>query len=310
MKRDFLEGMGLSKENVDSIMAENGKDIKAVQDELTTANTTITTITTLKNTVAKFDGVDIEKLKGDAATWEKKYNDDINALKLNSALETALVGAKVRDAKAVKPFLNMELIKLDGDKLLGFEEQLKSFKRAVYAIRQDITVKILDQGVIQNPTTKEIVYNLAQQDMIALRVVFRMGWALPNPATRIDEDRMGCPFAYLEPATAVTTRAVTFTVTEADFERLSEMASEYINYVTFGRAVNFGNANTVLKKACCAVAEVYQLNEQGGGVVAETVGKITRNYAVGVSTTPTESQRLYRAASRYLSHTGLLYMGG
>lgn len=59
------------------------------------------------------------------------------------------------------------------------------FKQAVYAIRQDITVKILDQGVIQDPVTKEIVYNLAQQDMVALRVVFRMGWALPNPATRI-----------------------------------------------------------------------------------------------------------------------------
>lgn len=88
------------------------------------------------------------------------------------------------------------------------------FKRAVYAIRQDITVKILDQGVIQNPTTKAIVYNLAQQDMIALRVVFRMGWALPNPATRVDEDRVGCPFAYLEPATAVPTQAVTFTVTD------------------------------------------------------------------------------------------------
>ncbi len=88
------------------------------------------------------------------------------------------------------------------------------FKRAVYAIRQDITVKILDQGVIQNPTTKAIVYNLAQQDMIALRVVFRMGWALPNPATRIDSDRVGCPFAYLEPVTAATTQAVTFTVTD------------------------------------------------------------------------------------------------
>lgn len=86
------------------------------------------------------------------------------------------------------------------------------FKQAVYAIRQDITVKILDQGVIQDPVTKEIVYNLAQQDMIALRVVFRMGWALPNPATRMDEDRLGCPFAYLEPATPVTTQTVTFTV--------------------------------------------------------------------------------------------------
>lgn len=86
------------------------------------------------------------------------------------------------------------------------------WSQAVYAIRQDITVKILDQGVIQNPTTKEIQYNLAQQDMIALRVVFRMGWALPNPATRMDGDRVACPFAYLEPATAVTTQKVTFTV--------------------------------------------------------------------------------------------------
>ena len=86
------------------------------------------------------------------------------------------------------------------------------FKQAVYSIRQDVTVKILDQGVIQDPITKEIVYNLAQQDMVALRSVFRMGWALPNPATRMDEDRVGCPFAYLEPATAVTTQKVTFTV--------------------------------------------------------------------------------------------------
>jgi HK97 family phage major capsid protein len=86
------------------------------------------------------------------------------------------------------------------------------FSKAVFAIRQDVTVKILTEGVIQDPISKEIVYNLAQQDMVALRVVFRMGWALPNPATRIDEDRVGCPFAYLEPTTAVTTQTVTFTV--------------------------------------------------------------------------------------------------
>ena len=88
------------------------------------------------------------------------------------------------------------------------------FGQAVYPIRQDVTVKILDQGVIQDPVTKEIVYNLAQQDMTALRVVFRMGWALPNPATRLNEDRTGCAFAYLEPGTPVTTQKVTFTVTD------------------------------------------------------------------------------------------------
>lgn len=88
------------------------------------------------------------------------------------------------------------------------------FSQAVYAIRQDITVKILDQGIIQDPSTKEIVYNLAQQDMVALRVVFRMGWALPNPATRMDGERLGCPFAYLEPATPATTQKLTVTVND------------------------------------------------------------------------------------------------
>ncbi len=92
------------------------------------------------------------------------------------------------------------------------------FSQLVYAIRQDVTIKILSEGVIQDPTTKEIVYNLAQQDMVALRVVFRMGWALPNPATRLDGDRTGCPFAYVEPGTPVTTQAVTFTVKNADGE--------------------------------------------------------------------------------------------
>ena len=92
------------------------------------------------------------------------------------------------------------------------------FSQAVYAIRQDITVKILDQGVIQDPDTKEIRYNLAQQDMTALRIVFRMGWALPNPATRLNKDRTGCAFAYLEPGTPTPTQKVTFTVTDGAAE--------------------------------------------------------------------------------------------
>lgn len=74
-----------------------------------------------------------------------------------------------------------------------------NFKKIVYSIRQDVTVKILDQGVIQDPSTKEIVYNLAQQDMVALRVVMRMGWALPNPSTRLNTDGSKVPFSYIVP---------------------------------------------------------------------------------------------------------------
>lgn len=141
------------------------------------------------------------------------------------------------------------------------------FKQAVYAIRQDITVKILDQGVIQDPATKEIAYNLAQQDMVALRVVFRMGWALPNPATRMDEDRVGCPFAYLEPATAMTTQKVTFTVKDNDSE---PKAVE-------GAIVDVNGSR--LKTNASGVAEFHlrpgtypaKIRKSGYGTVTETV---------------------------------------
>lgn len=98
-------------------------------------------------------------------------------------------------------------------------------------------------------------------------------------------------------------------IPETDFPRLAERATEYIDFATLGRAMDYLDAEQLVKKACCAVAEAYQTNEQGGGVVSETVGKITRNYAAGVSTTPTEEQRLYRAVRRYLLHAGLLYRG-
>lgn len=73
------------------------------------------------------------------------------------------------------------------------------FSQLVYAIRQDITFKLLDQAVIQDPSSQEIVYNLAQNDMVALRAVMRLGWEIPNPINSIQPDAESrCPFAILK----------------------------------------------------------------------------------------------------------------
>jgi HK97 family phage major capsid protein len=72
------------------------------------------------------------------------------------------------------------------------------FSKAVYAIRQDITYKVLTEALIQN-TDGTTAYNLAQQDMVALRVVMRLGVQVAVPATR-RKGVSGYPFAVLAPA--------------------------------------------------------------------------------------------------------------
>ena len=73
------------------------------------------------------------------------------------------------------------------------------FSQAVYAIRQDITYKVLTEAVIQDPSDGSILYNLAQDDMVALRVVMRLGWEIPNPVNAENETETRFPFASLKP---------------------------------------------------------------------------------------------------------------
>lgn len=74
------------------------------------------------------------------------------------------------------------------------------WNQLVWAIRQDITYKVLTEAVITDDNGA-VVLNLAQQDATALRVVTRLGWALPNPINLVNEDGdTRYPFAVYEPA--------------------------------------------------------------------------------------------------------------
>jgi HK97 family phage major capsid protein len=54
------------------------------------------------------------------------------------------------------------------------------FSNLVVGVRQDMTYKLITEGVITDAGGL-IVYNLPQQDMIALRLVFRAAYAVSNP---------------------------------------------------------------------------------------------------------------------------------
>lgn len=114
------------------------------------------------------------------------------------------VSAKMADGKSV--------YSLDGETLMfptnGAIDPARSllisgdWNQLVWAVRQDITYKVITEGVITD-SDNNIIMNLAQQDASALRVVFRVGWALPNPINLVNQDEgTRYPFAILGPQNA------------------------------------------------------------------------------------------------------------
>jgi hypothetical protein len=67
----------------------------------------------------------------------------------------------------------------------------------VYAIRRDINVSVATTGTL-NDGAGNVTHNLFQQDMVAMRFVMRIGFALPNPINIMNTDAATrCPFAVL-----------------------------------------------------------------------------------------------------------------
>jgi HK97 family phage major capsid protein len=72
-------------------------------------------------------------------------------------------------------------------------------RQAILGLRQDISYKVLTEAVIQD-NHGAIVYNLAQQDMVALRVTFRAAFQVANPKTSANQnDGTRYPFAVYVP---------------------------------------------------------------------------------------------------------------
>ena len=125
-------------------------------------------------------------------------------------------------------------------------------------------------------------------------------------------------------------------ISQADFPRLASRASDFLDYYTRGKAVKATEETTVtaLAKACCAVEEAMQRDEQnaaiadkaaaaviassGGEIKSETVGSWSQTYVTASdydkmrSASVALDQRAAYAviAQEYLVNTGLLYRGG
>ena len=158
----------------------------------------------------------------------------------------------------------------------------------VYSIRQDITFKIFDQGVVQDPSDNSIAYNLMQNDMIALRAVMRLGWEIPNPKTAYNDTLSKyCPFAVYAPAGTVNT----VTVTPATATVAKGASKAFAASVTGEGAVSNGVLWSV--SGTTAVKAGTKIDENGTLTIAST----ETNTALTVTATSKQDGTKYGTAA-------------
>ena len=72
----------------------------------------------------------IEQLQAENQKAAEEWQAKMAQMQLDFAIEKALAAAKAKNAKAVKALLDMEKVKLDGEQLLGLDDQLKAIQQS------------------------------------------------------------------------------------------------------------------------------------------------------------------------------------
>ena len=115
----------------------------------------------------------IETLQADNKKAGEEWQAKLSKMQLDFAVERALAAAKAKNPKAVKALLDMEKVKLDGEQLLGLDEQLKELQKSDAYLFGDSTPSRVGSGTNPpgagsaevNPWKKDS-WNLTQQGQI------------------------------------------------------------------------------------------------------------------------------------------------
>lgn len=156
MNREFLKELNLTDEQVNTIMAEYGKTYNPLKQQLddlqgeklalqTQVDERDTQIKELSNQAEKGSDLakQLEDYRKENEEAKLKYEQELQMVKLNHALETKLLQANVYNPKTVEVLLDKDVIKLQDDKLIGVDEQLETIKTDhAYLFKQEPTPAI------------------------------------------------------------------------------------------------------------------------------------------------------------------------
>jgi len=146
MKKEEFVALGISEELAVKAEKASQEELKgyvekAKQEEVVEENKTLKTqvadrdkqLETLKASAGDNEELkkQIEIMKQQNADQEKAHQAELAQLKLDNAMEAALIAAGAKNSKAVKALLDVSKVKLGEDgKLTGWEEQIKAVQKS------------------------------------------------------------------------------------------------------------------------------------------------------------------------------------
>ena len=149
MKTKFLEELGLDKDVIAKIMAENGKDIQTEKDK---AKGFEDSLKEVQEKLKGFEGIDVAELQKqvktlttDLSAKDQEYQKKISEIEFSRTLETAVTSAKAKSSKAVMALL-------DVDKLKESKNQQTDIVAALEAVKKEHTYLFETVGKPTGPT--------------------------------------------------------------------------------------------------------------------------------------------------------------
>lgn len=169
MKREFLKNLGIEDNTIiDKILDEyhtsvNEKDVQIKQ--LTAEKETLSgQLTTLQETVKQFDGVDVQALKTQTETLKTEYENKINQMVTQSAIDKALGGNKFAELLSGK--IDRTLLKIEDNKVTGLNEQIEKLKTDYAELFTEQSIKGFkpadSQSAAPSKVSKSFIKSLAR----------------------------------------------------------------------------------------------------------------------------------------------------
>lgn len=152
MKREFLENLKvgeapLTKELIDAIMQENGRDIEAAKKPFADYDAIKEQLQTAQDGLKAFEGVDVKELQGritelntQLSDKDKEWQGKLDAMAFDGKIKDAITAAKGRNAKAIAALLDVDALKQSKNQDADIKTALDALKKdSAYLFEDDTT---------------------------------------------------------------------------------------------------------------------------------------------------------------------------